>query len=114
MSVRGQNPEAWCARWRKGMCPVHGAGLVDDDGAAAPSPEDGVAAHCPREACTVRACRWPGKDDAHSFFGWLAGPDDARQALVRGGDIEADGPRPGSHARSVRTAWRLDEDPEGR
>ena len=73
-----------------------------DDGA-----DHSVAVGCPREGCTVLACQWPGKDGSHSFFGWLAGPDEIRAALAHGGDIATEGPRPGHHARSVRTAWPL-------
>lgn len=115
MSVRGQTPEAWLARWRRGDCPVHGGGMVDEE--AAPNAVDehggaaeGRAARCARAECSLRACRWPGKDASHSFFGWLAGPEEIRAALAGAGDIEDGGPRPGHHARSVRTAWPLPDD----
>lgn len=109
MSARGQTPEAWIARWQTGACPVHGTGCVarDDE----PPVADGYrVARCARAAdgCTVQVALWPGKDAHHARLGWLAGPDDVRAALVKAGQIQADGAGPGRWARETRTSWPLE------
>lgn len=115
MSIRGQNPEAWRARWRLGTCPVHGVGFVDVVGADGVAVEgvDGAASYrsqmCPREECVVRVARFAGHDEHHASFGWLAGGDDVRASLAKSGEIAADGVRPGKWAKVTRVSWRLEE-----
>lgn len=96
------------ARWRRGDCPVHGTGLVDDVAAATAAPpaeNDGFPVMCTHLECDVRAWRWPGKDDSHALYGWRSGPEPIRAILAKAGDIENGGSRPGHHARSIRTTW---------
>jgi len=109
MSVRGQNNEAWLSRWRDGACPVHGTGFVVDT--HAPAAEGYVAVRCAVDECDVRAAQWPGKDENHASFGFIAGPEPVRALLAKAGDVDAAGDKPGPRARMVRIAYRLEEEP---
>lgn len=122
MKVRGQHTNAWLSRWRQGTCPIHGRGLVerpqpadaanaddDDFDGDAEVAEQMVEVACTKDACTVVVAQWPGKNQWHSLWGWLEGPDDIHAALVKAGDIPPEGPRPGHQARMVRTGWPLGE-----
>jgi hypothetical protein len=115
MSIRGQNPEAWRARWRSGSCPVHGTGFVDveADGVAVTA-HDGAAGYrvqrCANAECAVRVARFAGKDDHHASFGWLAGADDVKAALVKAGELAADGPRPGKFSGEPRVSYPIEPD----
>lgn len=116
MSIRGQNPETWRARWRKGTCPIHGTGFVDDvgrDGGAALA--DGAASYVAQrcvgqagEECAVRVARFAGKDEHHATFGWISGPDDVKAALVKAGEIAAEGVRAGKWGKEIRTSYPLE------
>ncbi len=126
MSIRGQNPEAWRARWRTGTCPVHGVGFADVKSADVKSAgdeqsedeadevSDGAASYrlqmCPREDCQVRVARFAGHDEHHASFGWVAGGDDIRAALAKAGEIAAEGVRPGKWGRVTRVSYRLEEE----
>lgn len=99
MSIRGQKPDAWIARWRAGTCPVHGVGLHE---------QDGGRATCPREACPVVVAMHPGKDAHHRKLGWIEGPADVKAALVKAGQIDAEAGKPARWAVDVRTSWSLE------
>jgi hypothetical protein len=103
MSIRGQKPDAWIARWRAGTCPVHGVGFLD-----VPSTTEAACARRERDGCTVVVAQWPGKDAHHRKLGWVAGPDDVKAALVKAGQIAAEGNEPGRWAVDVRTSWPLE------
>ena len=111
MAVRGQNPEAWLARWRQGSCPVHGLGLIETSHEPRDVNADAgfVRTQCPHEDCLFEASRWPGKDRWHNLFGWLGGPDDIHAALLKANDVDAEG-KPTRWARQARTAYRLEEE----
>mgnify|MGYP001544587036 CR=1 FL=1 len=114
MSVRGQNNEAWLKRWRDGACPIHGRGFVVDTSASAAAATAGpadafVRVRCAVDECDVRAARWPGTDEHHASFGFLAGPDNVRALLAKAGDVDASSPAPGKRARMVRISYRLEE-----
>lgn len=119
MKVRGQHTNAWLSRWRQGTCPIHGRGLVERPDAAAnvdrddDDDDDGdepmIEVACTKDECTIVVAQWPGKNRWHSLWGWLEGPEDIHAALVKAGDIPAEGPRPGHQARMVRTSWPLGE-----
>lgn len=103
MSIRGQSPDAWIARWRKGTCPVHGVGFPG----APDGPFDGsTTARCSREECPVVVAFWRGKDARHAKLGLVDGPDDVRAALTKA--LEIDGAKPGRRAVDVRTSWPLE------
>ena len=108
--MRGQNNEAWLARWRDGACPVHGRGFLDDDDEVADPVGADVARalKCSILECTVRVARWPGADDHHASLGGRAGPEEIRALLVKAGDVDGDSARPGKRARVVRTSYRLE------
>jgi hypothetical protein len=113
MKVRGQNPNAWRARWQQGNCPVHGLGLSassEEDSSADAS--KGYEVFCSHEECELRAWQWPGKDRFHSRFGWVSGPEEVKAALVKASEIVEEGTSPGRYARDVRTAWPTGEDDE--
>ena len=103
MKVRGQNAASWLARWRKGMCPVHGVACVEEV-----ADEEFVVAACAHEACDVVVALWPGKDTHHKKQGWLEGPPNIRASLAQAGEIEAEGSRPARWATEVRTSWILE------
>lgn len=111
MSIRGQTPETWRARWRKGTCPIHGTGFVDVDGVArADGAASYVAQRCVGEECTVQVARFAGKDAHHASFGWLAGPDDVKAALVKAGEVAAEGVRAGKFSREARVSYPIEPD----
>lgn len=119
MKVRGQNPNAWVARWRQGTCPVHGRGLAakeaDPETVGEPGQveeDQSVEVYCSHDECELRANQWPGKDRWHSVFGWAEGPDKIKAALVKAGEVEADGPSAGRWAKNVRTSWPMGEGDE--
>jgi hypothetical protein len=104
MTIRGQNHDAWIARWRAGNCPVHGIGC-----ASAPA-EKGAAyrvATCRKDGCSVVVSLWPGRDAHHAKLGWIAGPEDVHASLVKSGQIDAEGPGPGRFALDVRLSWPM-------
>lgn len=107
MGVRGQGPDAWLARWRAGDCPVHGVGCAGSDEVVA---EGYKVASCTREGCDVVVAQWPGRDQHHAKHGWIAGPEEIRAALVKAGQIEASGPKPGRWADDARVSWPLEPD----
>ena len=105
MKVRGQTPESWLSRWRKGMCPVHGVGCIEEV-----QDESFIVAACAREECDIVIALWPGKDEHHKLQGWLEGPANVRAALAKVGEIEGEGPRPTRWSTQVRTSWPLETD----
>ncbi len=111
MAVRGQNPEAWLARWRQGSCPIHGLGLIDVGGEPLDSDAEAgcVRVHCPHEDCLFQAGRFPGKDRWHNLFGWVDGSQEIHAALLKANDIDEEG-KPTRWAKQARTAYRLEED----
>ena len=100
--MRGQSKEAWLARWRDGCCPIHGGGFIAD---AAGEP---AHVRCSNEECAVRASRWPGTDEHHASFGWRAGPEEIRAALVHSNDVAEGSEMPGKSARVVRISYPLE------
>lgn len=105
MSIRGQSPDAWLARWRAGDCPVHGVGCAANDDVT----DDGYkVAACTREGCIVVMALWPGKDEHHAKPGWIAGPEEIHASLAKAGQIEAEGPKPGRWAADARVSWPLE------
>jgi hypothetical protein len=117
MSIRGQSPEAWRARFRKGTCPMHGTGFVDVDAAdpAAGEQQDGAASYRVQrcvgrvgEPCAILVARFAGKDEHHASFGWVKGPDDIRAALAHAGELAATGVRPGKWGKEVRVSHPLE------
>jgi hypothetical protein len=118
MGVRGQSPEAWVSRWRKGDCPIHGLGLVpvdaavDDGDNSRASGRDNTAAvavHCTHEECDFHANRFAGRDRYHHRFGWVAGPDNIRAALRKANAIDDDG-APSRWTADTRTSYPLQDD----
>ena len=113
MGVRGQNPEAWVARFRQGTCPIHGTGFVvitkdgkvdvDEDGR-----ENVRCINTEPGPCTVLARRWSGKDAFHHRFAWVAGPEDIRLALRKGNDIDDEG-KPTRWSREARTSYPVED-----
>jgi hypothetical protein len=105
MSIRGQNHDAWIARWRVGSCPVHGLGCSKT---GEKNKAGYQVAACQKDACTVVIALWPGRDGYHAKLGWIAGPDDVHTSLVRSGQIENEGPNPGRFALDVRMSWPIE------
>ena len=103
--MRGQNNEAWLARWRDGACPVHGRGFVDD---GAVTEAGFTPVKCSIEECTVRAARWATPDPHRASFGWCAGPDDIKALLVKAGDVDGDSEKAGKRGRVVRFSYALE------
>ena len=120
MSRRGQTPQTRMARWWDGLCPIHGLGLVTPAGEAPPPPPPdrwyraeepvGAVVACPHEECDLRATLWPGKDQFHSRFGWISGPEEIKAMLLKANEINVDDNKPGRSARHIRTSFRLEED----